>query len=102
MTSTQESLVISVPVDPARSSTDQATPPTNSWRILSYFFNSKAPSSPKHDRKWRWWHQLTIFLVLLVLSEILVLSYSYEQLNSKLSPVRIGMLFENNSNFFCT
>ncbi|KAI8389224.1 hypothetical protein BD560DRAFT_362270 [Blakeslea trispora] len=42
----------------------------------------------KHDKKWRWWHFLSIFATLLFIAELAFLGASYDILNEELTSIR--------------
>jgi hypothetical protein len=95
--------IVSSPISPSNSSSllppiirrgtsNSLIPPFLSSSTTSP--SSKSPTSyfnNKHEtKKWRWWNYLTIFITLLILSEIGVLLTSYNLLHPENSPIRIG------------
>ncbi|KAI8341145.1 hypothetical protein BC941DRAFT_391157 [Chlamydoabsidia padenii] len=58
---------------------------------LNTLSSSSLPLFSKYDKKWRWWHYLSIVILLVCLLESFALSLGYRLLHEQSSPIRIAV-----------
>lgn len=77
------SIACPMPAGPGWDAPPPPTTPSKSKQSSSFFFS-------RYDKKWRWWHYLSLVTFLLGILEAAALITGYTVLHGQPSPIRIG------------